>query len=169
MISLVKLYEETKQSQYKIYCDMDGVLADFDLQFKNLTGLFPKQYEQKYGIDKFWDIIPNDTTRFWSQIPWMKDGKQLWDYIRKYNPTILSAPSREQTSKQGKREWVMRELPNTNLKLKGAQYKHEFAKPNHILIDDRADTIKRWNDAGGIGILHISSSNTIKQLKKLGL
>ena len=44
-----------------------------------------------------------------------------------------------------------------------------YAAPNHILIDDRESNIDQWRAAGGIGILHTSASNTIQQLKKLGL
>ena len=38
-----------------------------------------------------------------------------------------------------------------------------------ILVDDRADTIDRWNAAGGTGILYTSAGQTINTLKKLGL
>ena len=42
-------------------------------------------------------------------------------------------------------------------------------KENAILIDDFASNIKRWEAAGGIGILHKNANDTIQQLKKLGL
>ena len=47
--------------------------------------------------------------------------------------------------------------------------KQLFAGENRILIDDLAKTIDEWNAKGGIGILHTSTANTIKELKKLGL
>ena len=34
---------------------------------------------------------------------------------------------------------------------------------------DREKNIKEWRENGGIGILHTSASDTIKQLKELGL
>ena len=52
---------------------------------------------------------------------------------------------------------------------KAAKYKADFVGLNKILIDDRQDTISSWNANGGIGILHTSAANTIKELKKLGL
>ena len=55
------------------------------------------------------------------------------------------------------------------LYFKPAKFKAEYAGKNRILIDDRQDTIDRWNANGGIGILHTSTANTIKQLQKLGL
>ena len=34
---------------------------------------------------------------------WMPDGKELWDYIKDKQPTLLSAPSRNPASRLGKR------------------------------------------------------------------
>jgi FMN phosphatase YigB (HAD superfamily) len=169
MIKLLNILKEITSENYIIYQDIDGCLADFDKAFKNLTGYLPKDFESKFGIDEFWKAIPENTTDFWVNLEWMEDGKQLWNYIKKYNPILLSAPSRAETSKQGKKEWVEKELPGVKLILKGAKYKHEYAKPNAILIDDRKDNIERWESAGGIGIFHISAKNTINLLQQLGL
>jgi len=169
MIKLLNILKEITSEKYTIYQDIDGCLADFDKAFQKLTGYLPKDFEKKFGIDEFWKAIPEDTTDFWKNLEWMSDGKQLWDYIKKYNPILLSAPSRAETSKQGKKEWVDKELPGIKLVLKGAKYKHEYAKPNTILIDDRKDNIERWKDAGGIGIYHTSAQDTINQLKQIGL
>jgi len=157
---------DATQGDYKIYCDMDGVLVDFDKGYYNLTGT-----EASFDTDpkQFWDPITKAGAAFWIKLPWMPDGKQLWDYIKQYNPDLLSAPSREESSKMGKRIWVKRELPGAKLILCSADRKQEFATPNSILIDDRADNIQRWKDAGGIGIVHTSAADTIQQLKDLGL
>jgi len=169
MIKLSKILEDIKSQQYEIFCDIDGVLASFDEGFKKLTGYYPNDYEQKFGIDAFWKAIPEDTTDFWKNLQWMPAGKALWNYISKYSPKLLSAPSKHITSKIGKKEWVERELPGTKLILKGAKYKHEYAKPNRILIDDRADNCERWENAGGIAVVFTSTPQTIRNLKKLGL
>ena len=42
----------------------------------------------------------------------------------------------------------------------------EYATPNTILIDDMEKNIKAWVDAGGIGILHTSAADSIKQLQQ---
>ena len=47
--------------------------------------------------------------------------------------------------------------------------KQLFAAEDKILIDDMEQTINEWNKGGGIGILHTSAADTIKQLKKLRL
>ena len=93
----------------------------------------------------------------------------LWNYILPYEPKILSAPSRQIDSRIAKHDWVQRELSNTELLLRSAKHKRDFADTNHILIDDRIDNIEGWVGAGGIGIHHKSAKETIKKLKKLGL
>jgi hypothetical protein len=60
-------------------------------------------------------------------------------------------------------------MPGVKLTLAQSFNKKNYAEPNHILIDDRLSNIEQWRAAGGIGILHTSSDETITQLKKLGL
>ena len=157
---------KTEDKEYKIYCDMDGVLVDFDKGYKDLTGT-----EASFNTDpkQFWEPIHKAGASFWIKLKWMPDGKQLWNYIDKYNPELLSAPSRDESSKIGKFVWVKRNIPGTKLILRAAEQKQQFAKPDAILIDDRIDNIQRWKDAGGIGIHHTSTADTIKQLQDLGL
>jgi len=163
--------EQTTEQQYQIYCDMDGVLTDFDTQFKELSGgIAPKDYENKYGKDAFWSLISQGGVGYWVGMPWMPNGKQLWEYISKYNPIILSAPSKENESRLGKRLWVRNNLkPKPKLILASAANKPNYSTRNKILIDDRADTISNWNAKGGIGILFKSTAQVIEELKKLGL
>jgi hypothetical protein len=142
---------------------MDGVLTDFIKSYFNLTGIdiTGKHLNGK----KFWNPIDNAGYDFWINMQWTSDGKELWNFISKYNPIILSAPSRQDDSKIGKFNWVKRELPGTQLILKSANRKKEHAKPNHILIDDREDNINDWIENHGEGILHTSTKNTIEILK----
>ena len=100
----------------------------------------------------------------------MEDGHMLWDYIKKYNPVILSAPSEDPSSRFGKKYWVRENISkSTQLILAKAGTKPIYSGEGKILIDDREDTIKKWNKNKGIGILHKSASKTIKKLKELGL
>jgi hypothetical protein len=176
MIDLLEIYntikeiEQEKEAQkYTIYCDMDGVLTDFDERFDYFSGMGPREYESKYGTEKFWNLIGKAGVGYWVGMKWMPDGKTLWNYIKPYNPILLSAPSKEESSRLGKRLWVKKHLAGTKLILAKAADKKNYAGRYHILIDDRADNIKGWIAEGGIGILHTSADNTIKQLKKLGL
>ena len=45
---------------------MDGVICDFESRFKSLQQLNPKEFIQKEGNDKFWEVIDEEgnlTTR----------------------------------------------------------------------------------------------------------
>ena len=99
----------------------------------------------------------------------MPEGKKLWSYVKKYNPKLLSAPSRNENSKIGKKQWVKQHLPNVELILAEAKDKQKYSGENKILIDDRESNINEWRNAGGVGILFTSTDQTIKELKKLGI
>ncbi len=164
------LEEDLEKKEYTIYSDMDGVLVDFNERFKRFSkGIPPTEYEQKFGKDKFWELVDGIGVRFWVGMDWMSDGKQLWNYIKEYNPTLLSSPSRSNYSRIGKRIWRKRNLPSTKLVLARAANKQNYADPNSILIDDRESNIDQWIKAGGIGILHTDTASTINKLKELGL
>jgi hypothetical protein len=162
--------EPNKDMNYEIYSDMDGVLTDFDAQFmKASDGIPPSEYEKNFGTSGFWELIDGKGVGFWVGMPWMSDGKIYWDYIKKYNPILLSSPSRSQTSRLGKRLWVKNNMPGVKLILAQAKDKQNYAQKDRILIDDRPSNIDQWRASGGVGILHISASDTIRQLKELGI
>ena len=163
------LFENELDMDYKIFSDMDGVITDFNNRYKKYAGMMPAEYEKKFGKDKFWELADAEGVAFWVGMPWMEDGKKYWDYIKDYNVELLSSPSRSETSRLGKRLWVRNNLPGIKLTLAQAYNKQNYAAPNHILIDDRKSNIEQWRDKGGIGILHTSAEDTIKQLKDLGL
>ena len=166
-----KTMSEAENTNYVIYCDMDGVLVDFEKRFTKLSdGIPPREYESKNGKDKFWDLIDNvGGVGFWVGMPWMPSGKQLWEYISPNTPILLSSPSRSEKSRLGKRLWVRNNLPGTKLILANSYNKKNYAEENHILIDDRPSNVDQWRAAGGIGILFTSTNQTIQELKELGL
>ena len=163
--------EEKIETKYTIYSDMDGVLTDFDGRFKEFSkGITPRDYENKFGLKKFWNLVDEiGGIDFWADMDWMSDGKTYWNYISKYDPIILTAPSMNPVSRLGKRKWRDSNLPGVKMKMASARNKPNYSKRNSILIDDRQDTIDAWNAGGGIGIHHTSAANTIKKLKELGL
>ena len=102
-------------------------------------------------------------------MPWMPDGKELWDAIKDKKPTILSAPSKSPSSRLGKRLWVQNNISGAPLILAAAEKKKNYARKDAILIDDRISNINDWNNSGGIGILHTSTASTLNKLSKYGL
>jgi hypothetical protein len=99
----------------------------------------------------------------------MPGGKELWDYIKPYNPTLLTAPSYHDSSRIGKALWVQDHIPGTKIIFKQAKQKSDLAGPNKILIDDREDTIMSWKAKNGIGILYKNTDQVINDLKQLGI
>lgn len=151
--------------KYKLFCDLDGVLADFEGGYLKLTGIdISNNFQTNSG---FWKPIDKAGSKFWEYLEWMKDGKELWKFIQPFNPVILSAPSRQKSSHIGKQKWVKNNLKNVPLLLKRAEEKQQYASENHILIDDRSDNCERWTNAGGISIVHKNAKNTISQLYKI--
>ena len=168
---------EEEVSDYKVYLDMDGVIANFDKRFKDLSGMGPKEFESKYGKNKFWDFIDEDNkVSFWVGIPVMPGAKELVNAVKKYNYELLTAPSVKKQSYLGKILWVRNHSDvlggKPRINFKKAKEKH-LVKPQlektDILIDDREDTIDRWNSAGGTGIHYKNISQVLNDLSKLGL
>jgi hypothetical protein len=176
MYKLTNIYKQLREeeqaaqvAQYKIYCDMDGVLCDFNRRFEQFGGMSPNEYETRFGTKKFWELITKVGEQFWSKMPWTSGGKQLWSYISKYKPSLLSAPSSDYSSRYGKKLWVQENLPGTRLILSKRENKKDYASGKSILIDDLPKNIDEWKVAGGIGILYTSTGQVINELEKLGL
>ena len=171
----LKRYIINESNQYTIYMDLDGVVVDFLKGISDIIGIQLKNFND-WGKHKKegWKLVSDKGSGFWSDLEWLRDGKQLWTYIKKYSPSILSAYPVNKNNMdyaiKGKNEWISNNLNgygNVNL-VKGIE-KQNYATPTSILIDDSQRNIKQWESKGGIGILHISTKDTIKQLKRLGL
>ena len=156
-----------EDKQYKIYVDLDGVLVDFEKQYDNYSEMSMKDADEKYSTnsEEFWKPINDNGVEFWSEMPWMQDGKELWSYIKPHNPTILSSPARGEACPEGKTIWIKRELGEIPYIYEKNKYK--YSGENKILIDDTEKKITDWVDNGGIGILHTSTEDTIQKLKEI--
>lgn len=157
---------------------MDGVLSDFQSKMTEITG--EPHDESRYETDpqykkRMWKAVETytkDGGEVWYELDLMPDAMQLWKYVKKYDPVILSATGKPIYKAEGQKKRWMREKidPNATVHtVQAAADKHKFAGPNHVLIDDKEKALGPWRNAGGIGILHTSAANTINQLKKLGL
>ena len=158
----------------RIYCDMDGVLCDFAKGVEKVIGKSITQWSYGSKSEK-WDKI-KATPKFWHTLPWENGGKQLWSFISKYKPHILSAYVEESFDPNcipGKSHWARTNLGVApgNINLVKRVQKQNYAKvagQPAILIDDYKKNTDQFTAKGGIGIHHTSTANTIRQLKKLG-
>ena len=118
--------------------------------------------------------LVQDDEEWWATLPWQPGGKKLWAYIRQFDPDLLTAPmdkGGKTGSLPGKIRWV-----EQNLRISGNRIIFEHDKWKHavsedgkrnILIDDFSSKIDPWDNANGIGILHLNAINTIRILKAL--
>ena len=157
-------------NRFEIFCDMDSVLTDFHKQVRKIHPQFDNGI---FDETERWRLINAEGPKFWSEMEWMKDGKRLWDYIKKYNVTILSTYGKSRKNAiVGKRIWIKRELGSKysiNAIIIKSRKKSKYADENKILIDDMMKNIIGWEIEGGIGIHHINTNDTIKQLEDLGV
>lgn len=183
--SLIELLE--MKVDYQIYCDMDGVLTNFEKRFVDLLKkegpkyyskevisqvTRPKHFEALEGQKEFWNFIDNHIgLEFWSETEWMPNGKELWNFIQPYNPIILTSPSRQNTSRLGKRVWVRNNLvPAPPVEFRFGEAKSDFANEKAILIDDKPSNLKAFQAKGGIA-LEVKDGeiqSVIKALQELG-
>jgi 5'(3')-deoxyribonucleotidase len=172
------IFEIAEDEEYYIYLDMDGVVADFDKRFEDLSGMMPQAYVDKNGLNAFWDLIDEKhKVAFWRGIELMPGAQKLVKFVEQYPFEMLTAPSIKKQSIIGKGLWVKDKigtLYSTKPKVtyRSAKQKHTV-KPNltkfDILIDDKGSTIDNWNAAGGTGIFYQNADQVINDLKKLGL
>jgi hypothetical protein len=126
----------------RLFCDMDGVLV------------------RQTGRDGF------------DSMPWMPDGKVLWQFIAPFRPTILSMLPREKMTRcePEKQAWCLRELgPDVAVIVTPDNLgKGPHSSPGAILIDDGLMRHQPdWLKGGGIFLHHVSAEKTIERLKQI--
>ena len=153
-----------------VYLDMDGVIADF------FGGL-----EEKYNVNHWKSIRDKEVairnlayTDFFYILPKFETTDRLIDFVKKVSNDdwgICSSPLKNDLNNSAywKRRWLEKYdfMPEIdNLIFTHDKEKHAWSivdhKPN-ILIDDRPQNIKNWEDAGGIGILYQANENDLEE------
>lgn len=149
----------------KLYCDLDGVLADFDRGVYDVLGTGPQ------GVPAFilWPKLAR-TPDFYNTLEWMPGGKELWEYIKPMSPTILTGLPVGGWAEPQKRTWCARELGIPVEVITGwSRDKHKFSAEGHVLIDDRDKLREAWEREGGTFILHKLTETTIRTLELMNL
>jgi hypothetical protein len=152
----------------KLYLDLDGVLTDFDLQYKKLFGHLKIKDE-----DTKWKLISVIPDLFFSKMPWTITGKKLFKQLRNYNPIILSSCGADDNWKiiaEAKKKWMKKNLGSiyrNAILVNGSAKKVKYSGEGMILIDDSKANIKLWERKKGIGILHKTYSKTMVEFNKV--
>jgi len=133
-----------------IFCDLDGVLADFE---QGVINCFKKRPDQLQP-GTMWGVI-NKSHTFFETLPWMPRGRELWEQIKQYDPIILTGIPRSSTAAEQKRRWCATELgPDVHVITCSTKDKPNFCIKNAVLIDDRSDNSIDWNIKGGKFLLY---------------
>ena len=174
--------------QVIVYTDMDGVLCNFDKQFEKITGTPTKEYEAKYGTDKFWDEIIKEGSEFWSTM----DEMPNFDYYKKellqlstdgrFKVKVLTSTSADKILRThpkeeavnfirdiefGKKQWIKQHWNNPiPIIFSGSgRGKSKYATPNSILIDDLTPNVEAFIASGGSAIIYTDAHQAIDELK----
>ena len=152
-------------SKYVLCLDSDGVFADFD-------GLL-KKYGLSRGDKNLWAEL-SDIPNVFYHMQVLPGALSLYAAIKHHRHYVLTALPRPTgylaTAKEDKlRWWANNVSPEVDVvAVSSGKLKAAHAAPNKILIDDLPRNIKMWEDAGGIGILHTSVTETLAKLQSLG-
>ena len=151
---------ETNTTGFELHIDLDGVLVDFVGGVQKVMADPQFDITDKKRRGDFWHhlkTIPRDQAiEIWANLEWAPGGRELWRYVSRFNPKILSSPgyTLRNIIETGKMKWI-----KDNLKPKPAGIiftpdKHKHANQFGILIDDQQKNIVSWEERGGIGILY---------------
>lgn len=158
----------------KIYCDLDGVLANFEKRFIELCGRLPADVPSQ----EMWEIIvKGDAERpFFETLELMDDAMHLWQHLmmlkqKGIEVEILTASGRYPEGIEfaaQKHVWVAKIDPTikTNTVQRGVD-KYQFAEEGTLLIDDMEKNLGPYVEAGGQVIHHKSAKDTVEQLKAI--
>lgn len=150
-----------------IFCDMDGVLVDFNGAFEKMFGIAPHELPRP----QLWEKVLA-TKDYWSDLPKKSDADVLVNYLNEYGFSVLTglpAYGYDKAEKE-KRLWLKKHYNKEDGVICClSKDKQKFGQKHDILIDDLESNIKNWEAMGGIGILHTSAEETIKKLQQLAI
>ena len=161
-----------------IYSDMDGVLADFFTQiayendvdhWKEIKDIDGALYRLK-GTQFFNELFTFHMVTY----PLVGHLKELESLNKTIQWGIISSPLKcdHEHSIEMKKLWLKKKglMPSKhNLHF---LYKKEKLATNrldgspNVLIDDKKTNVKKWQDAGGIGLLFQANKDSVDTLKK---
>lgn len=153
----------------RLFVDLDGVGADFDVGYHRLFGHWPWEVED----NEMWDNI-RSADKFFENLPVM-DG--FLDAINEFvflgwEPAFLTAcPDHDYKNvAEQKHAWVKRNVPHDLMVIPVVKGKHKarfLQNPGDILIDDFHKNITPWCEVGGVGILHTDWNTSLEEVRRV--
>ena len=168
-----KFYKAIKKAVQELDGDLDAGLVGNPVCFDNVGKTSPRL---KKKVRSLMYTLISDNRSWWASLDWMPGGRELWEHIECYRPTICTGPMGP-NSKKGKTDWVKRELGLGRNRIVITHTKHEEirrvaeAGKVALLIDDLPKYVVPWRNAGGLAIHHQfdNPQATLEELRRLGL
>lgn len=153
---------------FRVFLDVDGVLADFVGRACECHGveniyLDPKNkgYEcmhRRMGItsSEFWEPLKGN--KFWRDLDVLEEGVKtlafLEDTFGRDNIFLLSKPADDIGYFIGRYEWIHKNFPKYLQRTFLHKQKHMFAGSSSLLIDDSIDNCELFQENDGTAFLY---------------
>ena len=144
-----------------LYLDMDGVLCNFDKAYRAFD---PEKSDSKRFRHAVLDY------HIFEDLEFMPDAQELLNYVSKLDNIkveILTSVGtfdviQANAAKYQKTAWLNKNnIPYPPNFSRNKIEKAKYATPTSILVDDSLGCVNPFTEAGGHGILHTSSKETI--------
>jgi 5'(3')-deoxyribonucleotidase len=150
----------------RLFLDADGVLADFDEGARRLLGMTPRDFEAKHGRGTFWKRLAQ-AKNFYGTLPEMPDARLLFEGVKHLEPTILTGLPLGKWAAPQKIEWAAEHFPGVPIITCMARDKHKHMLPGDVLVDDRENHRRTYEEAGVIFVHHRNTEDSLRQLAKI--
>jgi 5'-nucleotidase len=148
----------------RIFCDCDGVLADFQRHVFDLSGYHPDQIPD----DDMWDWI-NAQPEFWPTMPVKFGAPELWALIKPYGAMVLTGcpKGNYDMAASQKTAWIRQHF-GADVQVITCLSRNKplhMVNPGDILIDDMGRNVRRWALAGGVTVHYRKFDQAMHDLK----
>lgn len=151
----------------RCFLDMDGVLVDYYAGVCRVFGFNPWPYICRPGDWDFYNdaplhqspdlVAPHMGYEFYADLDWLPDGKHIVQQAEEVfgaeNVYLLSSPWDTDGCDAGKRAWIKKHLPAYQRRALIGSCKEACAFPASVLFDDSEENLKKFQKAGGQGVL----------------
>lgn len=156
-----------------IYCDMDGVVADWSAMVETINNRVTCSYSEMPHDE--W-VRVTQYERFYRDVPLMPQAHELVQLLRghcyQHNTRfqfLTALPSRHawQYAAYDKVWWAHHHWPGAPVFFGPySPDKHKHCEPGDLLIDDNPQNCQQWQTAGGLAVLYTRYENSISQIKE---
>ena len=162
------LEPNNKNKEYRIYKHLKKISKEHDLSvpFKLEHALTDYPQAIKSITNLTYECL-KDSVEFWAELEWAPGGQELWSFISKYDPSILTTGT-DHKSEIGKKIWCKKHLGlNANRVIVTPNKGIDTGNKIGILIDDRENPLNQFH---GMKIKYETGTplEAIKKLKALG-